>query len=289
MSTPQTPQPPPSPPKPNPPGGEGGGGGGDAKPSATRGPEQGSKKKARLQWDEKNLMLNAAEMERAAPRMKIDEPKTPYTAGSENGSSTSGSAHQSPPESPSFIPRDNLVGFSSLEQRMRRGSSGNASDGASSTGSAARSVHIDDSVEASAGSSPRTRELFAAKRRAHYRNEARVREWIPQEVPNAADQQHSSDTSDDEDDIARRGSVVDAAVVDATVIDVAGVDAAVGDAVQQGQVDDTHMANGVSDGEASSVAHSADQNGQHGEGMRDQDAQPDENTNGSGKHGEGGH
>lgn len=122
-------------------------------------------------------MSNAAEMERAGPRMKIDEPKTPYAATSENGSSTSGSAHQSPPESPSFIPRDQLVGFGALEQKIDR--AGNASDGASSTGSGSRCVHIsDDNLQASGGSSPRSRELFAARRKAHYRNEARVKEWI---------------------------------------------------------------------------------------------------------------
>lgn len=178
--------------------------------SATAGTNEVSKKKSRLQWDEENLMLNAAEMERTGPRMKIDEPKTPYNASSasENGSSTSGSAHQSPPESPSFIPRERLVGFNALEQHIEpppstctttvpatangtdddggggggssgRASGGNMSDGASSVGSGARSVHIsDDNIGASAGSSPRTKELFAMRRRAHYRNEARVAEWI---------------------------------------------------------------------------------------------------------------
>lgn len=141
---------------------------------------EGSRKKSRLQWDEENLMLNAAEMERAGPRMKIDEPKTPFNNGSENGSSTSGSAHQSPPESPSFIPRDRLVGFGALEQGIGS-STGNLSDAAStgSAGSAGRSVQIsDDNLAISAGSSPRSRELFAARRKAHYRNEARVNEWF---------------------------------------------------------------------------------------------------------------
>lgn len=141
--------------------------------------EEGSKKKSRLQWDEENLISNAAEMERGGPRMKIDEPKTPFAPGSENGSSTSGSAHQSPPGSPSFLARENLVGFSALEHPYRRSSIGNASDGASSVGSGGRSVHIsDDSIGASAGSSPRSKELFAARRRAHYRNEACVQAWI---------------------------------------------------------------------------------------------------------------
>lgn len=176
------PQPPPSPPKFNPldPAND------DAEDekSVTNGAPllgEGSKKKSRLQWDEENLMLNAAEMERAGPRMKIDEPKTPFNNGSENGSSTSGSAHQSPPESPSFIPRDHLVGFGALEQRIGRASTGNVSDGAStgSVGSTGRSVHIsDDNLATSAGSSPRSREVFAARRKAHYRNEARVNEWF---------------------------------------------------------------------------------------------------------------
>lgn len=185
--------------------------------------EDASKKTSRLQWDEENLMSNAAEMERAGPRMKIDEPKTPFTGGSENGSSTSGSAHQSPPESPSFIPREQLVGFVALEQRINPvagptpSSTGNASDGASSAGSAARSVHIsDDNVEASAGSSPRSRELFAARRKAHYRNEARVKEWVDRQegdiddgtaLANATinahglrDRRHQHDHGDDDTD-----------------------------------------------------------------------------------------
>lgn len=136
-----------------------------------------SKKKS-LQWDEDNLLSNAAEMERAGPRMKIDEPKTPFV-GSETGSSTSGSAHQSPPESPHFIPGENLVGFQSLEQGIRRSGTNTPSDTHSSAGSAGRSVHISDEIATSGGSSPRSREEFAARRRAHYKNEARVRteEW----------------------------------------------------------------------------------------------------------------
>lgn len=136
--------------------------------------EEASKKTSRLQWDEENLTSNALEMERAGPRMKIDEPKTPFVQGSENGSSTSGSAHQSPPESPSFIPGERLVGFHSLEASMQRGgtSGGASSDGASSAGSAGRSVHIVDDAHSSGGSSPRSKELFKAKRKAHYRNEA---------------------------------------------------------------------------------------------------------------------
>lgn len=160
-----------------------------------------TKKKSRLQWDEENLIHNAAEMERAGPRMKIDEPKTPFNMlNSENGSSTSGSAHQSPPESPSFIPRDRLVGFGALEQGIRRrNSTGNNSDGASSASSAGRSVHIDDNLEASAGSSPRSRELFAARRRAHYRNEARVKEWIRVNELNDDDDDDHDDNPDNPD------------------------------------------------------------------------------------------
>lgn len=176
---------------------------GDSKNAPTLG--ETTKKKSRLQWDEENLIHNAAEMERAGPRMKIDEPKTPYNMlSSENGSSTSGSAHQSPPESPSFIPREHLVGFGALEQGIRRrNSTGNTSDGASSVSSAGRSVHIDDNREASAGSSPRSRELFAARRRAHYRNEARVKEWIRVNEYNDdddSDNRDNDDANDDDDD-----------------------------------------------------------------------------------------
>lgn len=135
------------------------------------------KKKSRLHWDEENLLNNAAEMEKAGPRMKIDEPKTPF-AGSETGSSTSGSAHQSPPESPSFIPGEHLVGFQTLEQGIGRGSTNTPSESASSVGSAGRSVQISDENIVSVGSSPRSREEFNARRRAHYRNEAKwMEEW----------------------------------------------------------------------------------------------------------------
>lgn len=132
-----------------------------------------SKKKSRLQWDEENLMSNAAEMERAGPRMKIDEPKTPYLA-SETGSSTSGSAHQSPPGSPAFIPGERLVGFTTLEQQHGAGVNV-SSDGLSSAGSGPRSVHISEDVFASSGgSSPHSSEGFVARRKAHYRNEAKA-------------------------------------------------------------------------------------------------------------------
>lgn len=139
-----------------------------SKPSDSGALSETSKKKSRLQWDEDNLISNAQEMERAGPRMKIDEPKTPYVA-SEAGSSTSGSAHQSPPESPFFMPGEELHGFGTLEDSMR----GASSDGASSAGSAGRSVHIDEGAFSSGGSSPRSKEIFAARRKAHYRNEAR--------------------------------------------------------------------------------------------------------------------
>lgn len=136
-----------------------------------------SKKKPRLQWDEENLTSNALEMEKAAPRMKIDEPKTPFVASSENGSSTSGSTPQSP-GSPSFMPHDHLVGFKSLEDDMkvRHNRAPTSSDGASSAGSTGqRSVHIADVPGmSSGGSSPRAKEQFAAKRKLHYKNEARL-------------------------------------------------------------------------------------------------------------------
>lgn len=192
---------------------------------------EGSKKKSRLQWDEENLMLNAAEMERAGPRMKIDEPKTPYNA-SETGSSASESVQHSPPESPSFISTDRLVGFGALEQNIGQSSKspgpggvsgngtssvgsgsggggggssgiggGNVSDGASSVGSGGRSVHIsDDNLGASAGSSPRSRELFASRRRAHYRNEARVVEWIRLNEMDEDDDDNNDNDDDDDDE-----------------------------------------------------------------------------------------
>lgn len=166
MSEPSAPPPPPPPPPPELPGATKP----DEEPSLT----EATKKKSRLQWDEDNLISNAQEMERAGPRMKIDEPKTPYVC-SETGSSTSGSAHQSPPESPYFLPTDQLHGFGTLEDSMRGGRDPAASsDGASSAGSAGRSVHIDDAALSSGGSSPKSKELFAARRKAHYRNEARL-------------------------------------------------------------------------------------------------------------------
>lgn len=127
------------------------------------------KKKSRLQWDEQNLLSNALEMERTGPRMKIDEPKTPFVL-SETGSSTSGSAHQSPPESPSFIPTEQLLGFQSLENHIPVNSNPALSDDSTSTHT--RAVHIKDDSVHSGGSSPRSRQEFEARRKAHYRNEA---------------------------------------------------------------------------------------------------------------------
>lgn len=153
-----------------------------------------SKKKSRLQWDEDNLISNAQEMERAGPRMKIDEPKTPYVQGSETGSSTSGSARPSPPESPSFIPGERLVGFRSLEASMN--APGASSDGASSTGSAGRSVQIMEDVGYSSGSSsPKSKEIFAVRRKAHYRNEFR-----PTKDFRMSENGDEDDDDDDEDD-----------------------------------------------------------------------------------------
>ncbi len=134
-----------------------------------------SKKKARLHWDEENLTLNALEMERT-PRMKIDEPKTPYVhgAGSEAGSSTSGSAPHSP-GSPAvaFIPQERLQGFESLEDNIG-GANGRANSGSNST----RSVQIVEDVVRSNGSSPRSSSDFAAKRKRHYANEARLSNFV---------------------------------------------------------------------------------------------------------------
>lgn len=120
------------------------------------------KKKPRLHWDEENLLSNALEKARN-PYPKIDEPKTPYHAmsGSE-GSCSSGSAPQSP-GSPAFISRDQLVGFTDLEEKRNSGSSD----------SHHRTVHISEDASASSGgeSSPRSREEFETKRKLHYKHE----------------------------------------------------------------------------------------------------------------------
>lgn len=149
-------------------------------------------------------------MERAGPRMKIDEPKTPYVQGSETCSSTSGSARTSPPESPSFIPGERLVGFRSLEASMA--GPGASSDGASSAGSGGRSVHICEEVGGSSGgSSPKSKEIFAARRKAHYRNEFRsVRELLAR---NDDDEGEDDDQEPEDDDGGedRGGTVRDVA------------------------------------------------------------------------------
>lgn len=134
------------------------------------------KKKPRLQWDEENLIHNALEMERNA-YPKIDEPKTPFHAssGSEGGSVSSGSAPHSP-GSPAFLSRDNLVGFSEVEQSARVGRPNTGptlSEGRGSSDGPARSVHISEDAGASSGgeSSPRSREEFEMKRKNHYKKE----------------------------------------------------------------------------------------------------------------------
>lgn len=131
--------------------------------------ERKSKKKTRLQWDEENLTLNALEMERH-PKMKIDEPKTPFAQpASEAGSSTSGSAPSSP--APYFIPRDRLTGFQALEKAAAEESGSTA--GLSSGSRITRSVQIVDEREMSAdGASSVPNVEFEAKRRKHYANEA---------------------------------------------------------------------------------------------------------------------
>lgn len=131
--------------------------------------------------------------------MKIDEPKTPYVQGSETGSSTSGSARTSPPESPSFIPGERLVGFRSLEASMN--GPGTSSDGASSTGSAGRSVQIMEDVGlSSGGSSPKSKEIFAARRKAHYRNEFRARKDFRMDDDDEDDNDNDDDNGDVEDE-----------------------------------------------------------------------------------------
>lgn len=140
--------------------GEAEGGGGATSPRK-------SKKKTRLMWDEENLQLNALEMERH-PKMKIDEPKTPFERGpgSEAGSSTSGSAPGSP--APYFIPKERLRGFEALEA-SRSASSADVGN------SLRRSVQIVDERDPAADGSPSgSNDEFIAKRRKHYANEARL-------------------------------------------------------------------------------------------------------------------
>jgi len=140
--------------------------------------ERKSKKKTRLMWDEENLQLNALEMERH-PKMKIDEPKTPFERGpgSEAGSSTSGSAPGSP--APYFIPKERLRGFDALEASAVSGNSNNnninINNGGEVGNSLRRSVQIVDERNPAADGSPSaSNDEFIAKRRKHYANEARL-------------------------------------------------------------------------------------------------------------------
>ena len=167
-------------------------------------------KKQRLQWDEENLRSNELEIERNPPRMRIDEPKTPYHPASEAGSSTSGSAPQSP-GSPAWIERDHLVGFKSAlkDYKISRGeeSAGSASDG---RGSAGKSVHIVEGLPTSRGSSGE----FERKRKLHYRNEFLARkasldsededsesDQVERSIVNAAEKLKSCGVNHSEDDI----------------------------------------------------------------------------------------
>lgn len=135
--------------------------------------ERKSKKKTRLQWDEENLQLNALEMERN-PKMKIDEPKTPFERGpgSEAGSSTSGSAPGSP--APYFIPKERLRGFDALEA-SNNANNANVNGYSEVGNSLRRSVQIvDERNPAEDGSPSGSNDEFIAKRRKHYANEARL-------------------------------------------------------------------------------------------------------------------